>query len=93
MLSFSPPCTELALYKLKLKQEGARRPSLTVQASSQVGLSYLPLQYLPDIFCMCYFLCNGNIRRKVAVFIQKKQVWCFYRDVIESETDTKAVSE
>lgn len=55
VLSFSPPYTELALYKLKLKQEGARRPSLTVQASSQVGLSYLPLQYLPDMFCMCYF--------------------------------------
>lgn len=27
--------SKLALYKLKLKQEGARRPSLTVQASSQ----------------------------------------------------------
>lgn len=30
---------ELALYKLKLKQEGLRRPSVMGQNSSQVGVS------------------------------------------------------
>lgn len=44
--------SELALYKLKLKQEGARRPASSAQAANQVWLSHLvtytPLPYFSE---------------------------------------------
>lgn len=57
MLSY----TELALYKLKLKQEGARRPSSAVQTSSQVGQSHVELTLI--FLVLSYFrLCDKMTR-------------------------------
>lgn len=71
---------ELALYKLKLKQEGARRPSSIGQASSQVGRS--PLVEEHQAFNVMKWPEGGS------VYLKRANVLSGQSHVIETKTDT-----